>query len=77
MTGPYDSVIGQNKDHIVQRFLTGLPVRFSVARDDVRLHGIVIDVDETTGKARGVKRVEKLFNAQEGALSAQEKERRI
>lgn len=61
MTGPYDSVIGQNKGNIVQRFLTSLPVRFSVAQGEVKLHGVVVDIDEKTGKARNIIRIQKTF----------------
>lgn len=73
MTGPYDSVIGQNKENIVQRFLTSRPVRFNVAQNDVRLHGIVIDIDEATGRARGIIRVQKAFAIQENVLRREEK----
>ncbi len=73
MTGPCDSVIGQNKENIVQRFLTGRPVRFSVAQEGVSLHGVVIDVDETTGRARNIVRIQRPFAAQENALSSEEK----
>ncbi|MDP2652419.1 MAG: TIGR00282 family metallophosphoesterase [Candidatus Omnitrophota bacterium] len=59
MTGPYDSVIGQNKEKILQRFLTSMPVRFEVATDDVRLHGVVVSVDEKTGKTRDMIRVQR------------------
>jgi metallophosphoesterase (TIGR00282 family) len=59
MTGPYDSVIGQDKENIINRFLTSLPIRFHVAREDVKLHGIVIDVDERTGQARSIERVQR------------------
>ena len=63
MCGPYDSVIGQEKSRIIERFLTGMPVRFEVASGDVGLHGVVIDIDEMTGKARSIERVqEKLAN---------------
>lgn len=72
MTGPHDSVIGQNKESIVQRFLTGLPVRFNVAQDDIRLHGMVVDIDEATGRARNIVRVQKSFVAQESAASGKE-----
>ena len=54
MTGPYDSVIGQNKEKIVQRFLSGLPVRFEVAQDDPQLCGIVVKVDVKTGLAKKI-----------------------
>jgi metallophosphoesterase (TIGR00282 family) len=56
MTGPYDSVIGVETDLILQRFLTSLPVRMEAARGCPELHAVIIDVDETTGKARAVRR---------------------
>ncbi len=57
MSGPYDSVIGQNKEKIIQRFLTSLPHKFEVAQDGVAVSGIVVDVDESTGRARSIARV--------------------
>ena len=57
MTGPYDSVIGVDKDVIIQRFLSSLPVRMEAARHGVELHAVVLDVDETTGKARAARRL--------------------
>jgi len=57
MTGPHNSVIGIEKDMIVERFLTGMPCRFEVARGDVRLQGVVVDVDPQSGRARAIKRV--------------------
>ncbi len=56
MTGPYDSVIGVDPDVIVQRFLTALPVRMEAARKGAELHAVIVDVDETTGKARAIRR---------------------
>jgi len=56
MTGPYDSVIGVQTDLIMQRFLSGLPVRMEAARGGVELHSVIIDVDEATGKARSIRR---------------------
>ena len=61
MTGPHDSVIGQNKENIIRRFLTSLPLRFQVAQDEVILNGAVIDVDEKTGKARSIARLQRPF----------------
>jgi metallophosphoesterase (TIGR00282 family) len=57
MTGPYDSVIGVEKDVIVQRFTTGMPSRFETAKGDPRLAAAVIDVDEQTGRARAIERM--------------------
>ena len=57
MTGPFESVIGVQKEQIVQRFLTGLPARFEAATNDVRICAAVVDCDESTGKARSIKRL--------------------
>ena len=56
MTGPYHSVIGVETNLIVQRFLTGLPVRMEAAKNGAELHAVIVDVDEATGKARAVRR---------------------
>jgi hypothetical protein len=56
MTGPYGSVIGVETDLILQRFLTGLPVRMEASRKTPELHAVVLDVDEATGKARAMRR---------------------
>jgi metallophosphoesterase (TIGR00282 family) len=56
MTGPYESVIGVQTDIIIKRFLTGLPVRMEAARLRAELHSVIVDVDESTGKARSVRR---------------------
>jgi len=55
MTGPYDSVIGVEKDPILKKFLTSLPVRMEAAKLRVELHATVITVDEASGQARGIK----------------------
>ena len=56
MTGPYDSVIGVEKQTIVQRFLTGMPARMEAAKGMVELHSVVVDIDEATGRARAIER---------------------
>jgi metallophosphoesterase (TIGR00282 family) len=57
MTGPYDSVIGVEKETIVKRFLTGVPGRMEAAKNGVELHGVVVNADEATGKARTIERI--------------------
>ena len=59
MTGSFDSVLGREKHQIIERFLTGMPVRFNLAQDDIRLQGVIMDIDETTGKAISIERVER------------------
>lgn len=59
MTGPYQSVIGRRVEDVLQRFLTAVPVRFEVADENIQLHGAVVEVDEDTGKAKSIVRVQK------------------
>ncbi len=58
MTGPYDSVIGRKKEQVIERFVTQLPTRFEMATDDAQMHGVMVEIDENTGKALGIKRVQ-------------------
>lgn len=57
MTGPYESIIGMRADKVLKRFLLQTPSSFEVAKRDVRLAGVLIDIDEETGKARGIERM--------------------
>ena len=57
MTGPVDSVIGIERDRAIGKFLTGMPSEFKVAKGPARLCGVVVDVDEATGRARGIERI--------------------
>src|SRR5512145_2800656 len=57
MTGPYDSIIGVEKDAVIHRFLTGMPSRFETAKGDPRFAAVVLDVDEQTGRARSIDRM--------------------
>jgi len=56
-TGPHESVIGREIEPVVQRFLTGMPQRFEVARERVLLQGALVDIDELTGRATRIQRV--------------------
>jgi 2',3'-cyclic-nucleotide 2'-phosphodiesterase len=57
MSGPYDSVIGVEKEQVLARFLTSMPNRFDAARGDVRLNGVLIECDATTGKSTSIQRI--------------------
>jgi metallophosphoesterase (TIGR00282 family) len=57
MTGPYDSVIGVEKEAVLQRFTAGMPNRFETAKGDPRFAAAIIDVDPETGLARGIDRM--------------------
>jgi len=63
MTGPYDSVIGRKKEQILSRFLTQMPTKFEMAEGDIQLHGVIVDIDEKTGKADSIKRIQEKLAA--------------
>jgi 2',3'-cyclic-nucleotide 2'-phosphodiesterase len=56
MTGPFDSVIGIRKDSIMQRFLIQIPNKFDIAKGDVRLQGVTVEI-ASDGRAIGVERL--------------------
>jgi calcineurin-like phosphoesterase len=57
MTGPYESVIGMDRQSVVQKFLDQLPARFEVAQGDVRLCGALLEMDPQSGHALAISRV--------------------
>ena len=58
MSGPYDSVIGQEKTKIITRFLTSMPHKFEVAQSTGTVHGVIISVDPKTGRAGTITRLQ-------------------
>ncbi|HEO70226.1 MAG TPA: TIGR00282 family metallophosphoesterase [Candidatus Hydrogenedentes bacterium] len=58
MTGPQDSVLGVERELVIKRFLTGMPVTFKVAGGRPVLCGVVIDIEERSGRARTIERVQ-------------------
>jgi len=60
MVGPVDSIIGDDVDNVLNSFLTGLPHKLSVGSGKAALDGILLDVDRSTGKATGIKRIRKV-----------------
>jgi metallophosphoesterase (TIGR00282 family) len=59
MTGPYRSIIGMDPAGVMRRFLTGMPSRFTVADGDVRLNGLLVDVDVWSGHATSILRIQR------------------
>jgi len=59
MVGPFDSVLGRRVEDVLQRFLTSLPIRFEVANENIQMHGVILDIDEQTGRARSITRIQK------------------
>ena len=59
ITGPFDSVIGVEKELAIQRFLTGMPNRFEPARGRARVQGAVVRIDPESGHALAIERVQR------------------
>ena len=57
MTGPWNGVIGIQKELIIGRFLNNMPTRFEAASGDTRLCAVVIECDPESGRARSIERI--------------------
>ena len=62
MSGPHDSILGMKVDAALDRFLSGLPRRMTSADGDVRLSGVVINVDTATGRATAIRAFQEPFD---------------
>jgi metallophosphoesterase (TIGR00282 family) len=58
MTGPFDSVIGIDKEQIIQRFLTSMPMRFETAKGEGIFSAVVIEINEESGKSTAIQRLQ-------------------
>jgi len=57
MTGPHDSIIGVRVEQSISRIITQLPVRFSPAESGLKFSAVLIEVDDSSGKALSIKRI--------------------
>ena len=57
MTGPHDSVLGRDKGAVVRSLITGMPHPYVVARDDVRMNGMIVELNPENGQAISVERI--------------------
>jgi 2',3'-cyclic-nucleotide 2'-phosphodiesterase len=62
MCGPANSILGRAVEPIVNRFMSNLPALFPVAKGEVRLCGVVVSIDEATGRAISIVRVNELIS---------------
>jgi hypothetical protein len=72
MTGPYDGVLGRKKDRVLHALTTSMPAPFDVASEDVRLCGVLVDVDPDSGKAVSIERIEVRSEAKASAAATKE-----
>lgn len=61
MTGPRNSVLGMEKEVIIQRFLTQMPMRFEVAKGEVIFNAVSIKIDEVSGKCVHIERIQEIY----------------
>lgn len=59
MTGPVNSIIGMKPDTVLQRFITGLPSKFDVAEGPAQLSAVLLDIEEASGRAREIVRIQR------------------
>ncbi len=57
MSGPYDSVIGVEKDLVLHKFLTGMPGKFEAAKGNPKMCATLVNCDPQTGHASGITRI--------------------
>jgi hypothetical protein len=63
MCGPFDSVIGMERETVIRGFMTQLPRQFEVAKGNVVVQGIIVEVDDVTGKTREIRRLRMHWDA--------------
>lgn len=57
MTGPVDSIIGDDTESVLERFLTMIPNHLSVGKGKTVLDAVLITVDDASGTATGIERI--------------------
>jgi 2',3'-cyclic-nucleotide 2'-phosphodiesterase len=57
MTGPHDGIIGMQTNIVLERFLKGIAPKFEPCEGNIKLNGLLVDVDEESGKALRVERI--------------------
>jgi metallophosphoesterase (TIGR00282 family) len=62
MTGPRDGILGVNREIIIEKFLTHMPKRFEVAKGSVQFNAVIVDIDEKTGKALEITRINRVLD---------------
>jgi metallophosphoesterase (TIGR00282 family) len=70
MSGPQDSVLGRRVDRVLTHMTTNMPAPFDVAEGNPRVNGVYLQIDETTGSARHIERVEMAADANKPPFTA-------
>ena len=62
MTGPYEGIIGVDREIVLEKFRYSMPVRFEVAKGKAQFNAVILDIDEVTGKTVNIYRISKVFD---------------
>lgn len=62
MTGPYEGIIGVDREIVINKFLTHMPLKFEVAKGEVQFNAIYAEVDEKCGKTTNIQRITRILN---------------
>ncbi|MCX7711072.1 MAG: TIGR00282 family metallophosphoesterase [Clostridia bacterium] len=65
MTGPYNGIIGIDREIILNKFITHMPARFEVARGDVQFNAVYLEIDEKNGKTTKIERITQIIQEDE------------
>ena len=68
MTGPHDGVIGVDRELVIEKFLTHMPVKFEVAKGCAQFNAVQLEVDERNGRTIAIKRISRLTNLNENKI---------
>jgi len=64
MVGPLDSIIGAKKETVFDQLLSQVPFKYELSPDEnISVSAVILDIDEKTGKARGIKKVRKILKS--------------
>jgi 2',3'-cyclic-nucleotide 2'-phosphodiesterase len=72
MTGPYDSVLGRDKNAVLKKFRTSMPARFEVAEGDPKACGVIVKIDKDSGRAFSIERFQVPLDPRTGIDFAKE-----
>lgn len=61
MTGPYEGIIGVDKNIVIEKFRYQVPVRFEVAKGPVQFNAVHVEIDDKTGRSLAIRRINKIF----------------
>jgi len=62
MTGPQEGILGVDRDIVLEKFITGMPVRFELAKGTVQFNAVHMEIDDKTGKTLNIRRLSKIFS---------------